>query len=83
VSPWSLTEQHRDALADRGVSRLVEAGLAPLFRLGGSHDGLQPLGLLTRMVSVESPISSHGKAMVVPVDQSDFLEHRRLRDLLG
>lgn len=83
MSPWTLVGRHRDALARRGVSRIVETGLSPMFRLGGSHDGLQPLGMLTRIVAVEAPVEDPGKAMVVPADQSDFLEHRRLRDLLG
>ncbi len=82
MSPWSLTFEHRDELARRGVSRFVEAGLSPLFRLGGSHDGLQPLVMMTRMVAVEAGRDTYGKNMVAPVDQSEFLEHSRLRDLL-
>jgi len=82
LSPWSLASIHRDELAARGACRLVEAGLAPMFRLGGTHDGLQPLVMMTRIVALESPRDQYGKHMVTPVDQSDFLEHRRLRDLL-
>ncbi|WP_286251478.1 aldehyde dehydrogenase family protein [Streptomyces graminofaciens] len=82
LAPWTLHERLRHELARRGACRFVEAGLSPLFRLGGSHDGLQPLQLMTRMVSVEAPRLDYGKGMVVPIDQSEFLEHRRLRDLL-
>ncbi|TQK50236.1 long-chain-fatty-acyl-CoA reductase [Streptomyces sp. SLBN-118] len=82
LAPWSLHEQLRHELARRGACRFVEAGLSPFFRLGGSHDGLQPLQMMTRMVSVEAPRLNYGKGMVVPIDQSEFLEHRRLRDLL-
>ncbi len=83
VAPWSLVHTHRDELAKRGVTRFVEAGLSPLFRLGGTHDGLQPLVMMTRMVAVEAPRDDYGKTMVSPVDQSEFLEHSRLRDLLA
>lgn len=82
MAPWSLVHEHRDELARRGVCRFVEAGLSPLFRLGGTHDGLQPLVLMTRMVAVEAPRADYGKNGVAPVDQSEFLEHSRLRDLL-
>ncbi|MFE9913402.1 aldehyde dehydrogenase family protein [Streptomyces clavifer] len=81
-APWSLSDEHRDELARRGACRFVEAGLSPFFRLGGTHDGLQPLVMMTRMVSVEAPRGNFGKGMVVPVDQSEFLEHKNLRDLL-
>jgi long-chain-fatty-acyl-CoA reductase len=81
-APWDLHQQHRHEMARRGASRFVEAGLSPFFRLGGSHDGLQPLSMMTRIVAVEAPRADYGKGMVVPIDQSDFLEHRRLRDLL-
>ncbi len=83
LSPWSLNHRLRDELARRGVCRFVEAGLSPMFRLGGSHDGLQPLVMMTRMVAVEAGRDDFGKNMVAPVDQSEFLEHSRLRDLLA
>jgi hypothetical protein len=38
--------------------------------------------MMTRMVAVEAGRDDYGKNMVAPVDQSEFLEHSRLRDLL-
>ncbi len=82
TAPWSLLEQHRDALARRGVSRFVEPGLSNLFRIGGTHDSQNPLQGLVRMVSVEAPARVHGKGMVVAVNQTELLKAGKLKDLV-
>jgi len=82
AAPWSLLEQHRDALARRGVSRFVEPGLSNLFRIGGTHDAQNPLQGLVRMVSVEAPALVHGKGMVVAVNQTELLKAGKLKDLV-
>lgn len=81
-APWEALEELRDELARAGVSRLVEAGLANVFRVGGSHDGLFPLTRLVRMVSLEAPARVHGKGMVLGLDQTELLKAGKLRALV-
>ncbi|MFF0487654.1 aldehyde dehydrogenase family protein [Nocardia sp. NPDC004068] len=80
-APWDIVTEHRDALARRGVSRFVDLGLSNFFRVGGAHDGLRPLQRLVRFASTEAPARVRPKGMVLEVDQTDFLEHRRYKDL--
>jgi len=82
AAPWGLLLTHRDELARRGAARFVELGLANLFRLGGTHDAMQPMAGLVRLVATEAPSQVHGKGMVLALDQTELLEHRRLRDLI-
>jgi long-chain-fatty-acyl-CoA reductase len=82
VQPWDRLQGLRDELAVRGVSRMVELGLNNLFRVGGSHDGMQPLARLVRMVSVERPAAVHGRGMVVVNDQTEFLKAGTLRTMV-
>ncbi len=82
ATPWSLLERHRDALARRGVSRFVEPGLSNWFRIGGTHDSLNPLQGLVRLVSVEAPARVHGKGMVVALNQTEMLKAGKLADLV-
>jgi long-chain-fatty-acyl-CoA reductase len=82
AAPWSALLGLRDEMARRGVSRFVELGLSNLFRLGGTHDAMQPMSGLVRLVATESPSGVHGKGMVLPLDQTRLLEHRQLKDLI-
>jgi long-chain-fatty-acyl-CoA reductase len=82
AAPWSLLERHRDALARRGVSRFVEPGLSNLFRIGGTHDALNPLQTLVRMVSVEAPADVYGKGMIVAVNQTELLRAGKMKELV-
>lgn len=82
ASPWSLLGQHRDELARRGVSRFVELGLVHLFRIGGTHDGVNSLQGTVRMVSAEAPGDVFGKGMVLPLDETAMLEAGTLKDLV-
>lgn len=82
VAPWSMLSQHRDALARRGASRLVEPGLSNLFRIGATHDAVNPLQALVRMVAVEAPAAVYGKGMVVAVNQTELLKAGNLKDLV-
>jgi long-chain-fatty-acyl-CoA reductase len=82
AAPWEALAELRDEIARRGVSRLVEAGLANVFRVGGSHDGIYPLTRLVRMVSVEAPARTHAKGMVLGLDQTELLRAGKLRTLV-
>jgi long-chain-fatty-acyl-CoA reductase len=82
AAPWEALLALRDDLALRGAARFVEIGLSNLFRLGGTHDAVQPLAGLVRLVATESPAAVHGKGMVLPLDQTELLEHRSLKDLI-
>jgi long-chain-fatty-acyl-CoA reductase len=81
-APWAMLSQHRDALARCGASRLVEPGLSNLFRIGTTHDAVNPLQALVRMVAVEAPAAVHGKGMVVAVNQTELLKAGGLKDLV-
>jgi long-chain-fatty-acyl-CoA reductase len=72
---------HRDALGLAGVSRFVELGLSNFFRVGGTHDGIRPLQHLIRFVSAEVPARIYSKGMVLKLDQTNFIENRRFKDL--
>jgi long-chain-fatty-acyl-CoA reductase len=82
AAPWHVLLPMRDDLARRGAARFVELGLSNLFRLGGTHDALQPLAGLVRLVATESPSGAHGKGMILPLDQTSLLENRRMKDLI-
>jgi long-chain-fatty-acyl-CoA reductase len=82
AAPWEALGAVRDEMALRGATRFVEVGLSNLFRLGGTHDAMQPLAGLVRLVATESPSDVHGKGMVLPLDQTELLEHRSIRDLI-
>jgi long-chain-fatty-acyl-CoA reductase len=82
VAPWERVAEMRDRLARRGVSRIVELGMNNVFRMGGSHDGMQPLSRLVRFVSVERPAYVHGKGMVMSNDQTELLKAGTLRSLI-
>lgn len=82
ASPWSLLPEHRDELARRGVSRFVELGLAHLFRIGGTHDGVNALQGLVRMVGTEASGQVFGKGMVMKLDETTMLEAGTLKDLV-
>ncbi|WP_131746507.1 aldehyde dehydrogenase family protein [Frankia sp. Cppng1_Ct_nod] len=72
-----------DDLAARGVSRIVDAGLANVFRLGGAHDGFLPMQRLVRYISVEAPVATFGKGSLRTVDQVGLLRAGcRITDLL-
>lgn len=81
-SPWSVVEEQRDELARRGVSRLVELGLAHLFRIGGTHDGVNPLQGMVRMISAEASADVFGKGMVLRLDESKMLEAGTLKEFV-
>lgn len=81
-SPWEVLAEHRDPLARRGVSRFVELGLVNLFRIGGAHDGVNPLQGLVRMVGTEAPGGVFGKGMVVKLDETSMLQAGTLKDLV-
>ena len=82
ASPWSVLLEHRDELARRGVSRLVELGLVHLFRIGGTHDGVNPLQSLVRMVGTEASGEVHGKGMVMKLDETAMLRAGTLKDFV-
>lgn len=81
AAPWSLLVAHRDQLARRGVSRLVELGMTNFFRVGGAHDGTRPLQRLVRFCSNEVAAAERPKGLAVPFDQTSFLENRRFREI--
>lgn len=81
-APWEALLPLRDELARRGAARFVELGLSNLFRLGGTHDAMQPLAGLVRIVATESPSRVHGKGMILALDQTRLLENRQLKDLI-
>jgi len=82
VAPWDLSLRHRDAFAQAGVTRVVELGMANLWRQGGGHDGMLPLQRLVRFVSAEMPASVFPKTMVIPVDQTKFIEEDRFLEFV-
>ena len=82
AAPWELLAEHRHALAVRGVSRFVELGLAKVFRVGGSHDGMRPLQRLVRFVSQEAPVREIPKGMVLPLDLTKIIENRSFQDVV-
>ena len=82
VAPWELLEIHRDELAQRGVSRLVDVGLSNVFRIGGTHDGMRPLQRLVRFASLEAPASEFPKGMVLALDQTRILENKGFQDVV-
>lgn len=82
AAPWAMLVEHRDALALRGVSRFTEVGLSNVFRIGGTHDGTNPLQGLVRMVSMDMPASVHGKGMIKPLNQTEFLRSGELKELV-
>lgn len=82
AAPWELLLEHRDEFARRGVSRLVELGLAHLFRVGGTHDGVNSLQGLVRFVGTEASGRVFGKGMVVRLDETSMLKAGTLKDLV-
>ncbi|HET9627214.1 MAG TPA: aldehyde dehydrogenase family protein [Kofleriaceae bacterium] len=82
VYPSELALPLRDALARKGVSRIVELGLNNVFRVGGAHDGMYPTQRLVRLVSMELPASVAVKGIVVPIDQTTFLEQNRFVEFI-
>jgi long-chain-fatty-acyl-CoA reductase len=82
VAPWSAGERLRDRLALAGAARVVEPGLANVFRPGAPHDAFYPLQRLVRVVAHERPSAVHGKGMVVRMDQTEALRHGRITDLM-
>lgn len=80
VMPEQAALDLRDALAERGVSRVVELGLHNIFRLGGAHDGLYALQRLVRWCNHELPARRLVKGINVEIDQTDFVEYERLAD---
>jgi long-chain-fatty-acyl-CoA reductase len=84
VHPDGLAGRWRDEIARRGGCRVVDLGLANVFRTGGTHDATYPLQRLVRMVAHELPASVHGKGMVVGLDQTRLLDTGRFGEgLLG
>lgn len=82
ADPWERLIDLRDDITARGVSRMTELGLNNVFRVGGTHDGMQPLSRLVRLVSVERPAHVHGKGMVMGIDQTELLKAGKLRSLI-
>jgi long-chain-fatty-acyl-CoA reductase len=82
VYPADLAPRLRDALARRGVSRIVELGMNNVFRVGGAHDGMYPMQRLVRLVSMELPARVAVKGIVVPIDQTTFLEENRFTEFV-
>jgi long-chain-fatty-acyl-CoA reductase len=81
-APWDMLAQHRDELALRGVSRFAEVGLSNVFRVGGTHDALNPLQGLVRIVSMDTEAATHGKGMIRRLDQTELLRAGELRELV-
>lgn len=82
VWPETLAVSLRDALARRGVSRVVELGMNNVFRVGGAHDGMYPLQRLVRIATMELPSSVHIKGIAVRIDQTTFLEEGRFLEFI-
>jgi len=82
ASPWSVLLDHRDELARRGVSRFVELSLVHLFRIGGTHDGVNSLQGLVRFVATEASGRVFGKGMVMTLDETTMLDAGTLKDLV-
>jgi long-chain-fatty-acyl-CoA reductase len=82
VAPWSLGRDLRDQWAAAGAARIVDTGLANVFRIGGSHDAMYPLQRLVRIVSHEAPKTTHIKGITLPVDQTRFLQEDMFGELI-
>lgn len=82
VAPWARSLDIRDALAARGVARIVEVGASNFLRPGGPHDGRFPLQQLVRWVGHEAPKAHLGTSLVAPLDQTQILAGGRYTDLL-
>lgn len=82
VFPWAFGQGVRDRLARRKVSRIVECGMANIFRVGGTHDGMYPLSRLVRLVSNELPGSQRAKGINIPINQMEFIEYDLLLDFV-
>jgi long-chain-fatty-acyl-CoA reductase len=82
VAPSDLGLLLRDLCAAKGVARIVDLGMNNVFRVGGTHDGMYPLQRLVRYVSMELPAATPVKGMVIPIDQTTFLEHDRFREFI-
>ncbi|MGW4365714.1 aldehyde dehydrogenase family protein [Nocardia takedensis] len=83
VYPPARIAALRDELAARGVHRVVQAGLANFFRLGGAHDGMYPMQRLVRYVVSEAPAAVFGKGALRSLDQTALLRSGgRVTDLL-
>jgi long-chain-fatty-acyl-CoA reductase len=82
VFPAELGVALRDQLAQRGVSRIVELGMSNVFRVGGAHDGMYPTQRLVRLVSMDLPASTAVKGIMVPIDQTTFLEENRFVEFI-
>jgi long-chain-fatty-acyl-CoA reductase len=82
AAPWGVLGEHRDALARRGVSRFTEVGMSNMFRVGSTHDGINPLRSLVRIVCQDAPAAVHGKGMLRRIDQTDYLQAGDLRELV-
>ena len=82
VYPWPLCRALRDALVRRGGSRLVETGLSGILRLGGTHDGMDPLRGFVRIVATEGGSARLAKGMAMPLDTTAMVEDREFKDLV-
>ena len=80
--PWRTGLQLREALGRRGVSRVVELGLHNVFRVGGAHDGVQPLQRLVRWITHETGAQKLVKGINVHIDQTTFLENDRFLEFI-
>ncbi|MGL5828162.1 MAG: aldehyde dehydrogenase family protein [Angustibacter sp.] len=80
--PWSILVEHREEFARRGVSRFTELGLVQMFRIGGTHDGVNSLQGLVRMVATEASADVFGKGMVMRLDETAMLEAGTLKDFV-
>ena len=81
-APWNIASEMRDSFVDHGVLRFVELGLSNYFRIGGAHDGTRPLQPLVKYASTETPSNVYSKGMVLPFDQTSFLENRTFKDIV-
>jgi long-chain-fatty-acyl-CoA reductase len=82
IAPWGGVRACRDALASRGVGRLVELGMNNIFRSGTAHDGVFPLQRLVRYASTELPSAHYTKTMTIRIDQTTFLENERFEEFI-
>jgi long-chain-fatty-acyl-CoA reductase len=82
VTPAPLGRELRDILGAAGACRIVDCGLANVFRLGGTHDGMYPMQRLVRMVSHEASRTVHIKGIPMRIDQTRFLEEEMFEELI-
>lgn len=82
IAPWDFSVVIRDGIAAVGVSRIAECGMANVFRLGGTHDGVYPLQHLVRLASNDLPSATFVKGMNIPINQTEFIEHDRFLDFI-